>query len=75
MIKPLITLKRIKNSKGGEKMKPANILKKEFIAAYRAMFGVTKKKAIEVFNESSFEAILNIIKWYESQCHLAFYND
>ena len=56
-------------------MKPANILKKEFIAAYRAMFGVTKKKAIEVFNESSFEAILNIIKWYESQCHLAFYND
>lgn len=56
-------------------MKPTNILKKEFIAAYRAIFGATKKKAIEVYKESSFEAILNIIKWYETQFHLAFYND
>lgn len=56
-------------------MKPTNILKKEFIAVYRAMFGVTKKKAAEVYKESSLEAILNIIKRYETQCHLAFYND
>jgi len=50
-------------------MKTRKFIKKAFIYAYRAIYGVSQKEAIEVYNKSSLEAILNIIKWYELLWH------
>lgn len=44
-------------------MKTEKFLKKTFISAYMDIYHVSKKTAIEVYNESTLDAVLCVIKW------------
>ena len=47
----------------------------KFIEAYRWMYGGTKKTAREIYRKADPEYIALIIKAYEQQNRLAFYED
>lgn len=49
--------------------------KKEFIAAYVAMFGGNKETAEKVYKEQNDSYISAVIEWFERNVKLSFYND
>lgn len=50
-------------------------MKNQFIIAYCSMYGASKKKAAQVYRESSEEYKKAIIEGFKAESTKAFYND